>query len=175
MQRNTCFLALLATVLMGCTTVSPQTTVVSQTAAISAGGAAGIRVGATPARPLAPPAGEFVPLETWNVVLVTAKSVPRLGEVRELTDAFTYEGRIFAHATFAARAGVHGGQPNVEVRWFNGDRVVSVQRAQPVVNKSPYYLVSSTSGTALGTGKCKVEYAVDVKVVAVKEFSVSER
>ena len=108
-------------------------------------------------------------------MLVTAKSVPRLGEVREISNEFTYEGRVFAHATFSAPEGSHAGQPTVEVRWSNDDRLVSVQRAQPLVNKSPYYMASSTSGTALGVGKGRVEYAVNGTVVASKEFSVTER
>ena len=108
-------------------------------------------------------------------MLVTAKAVPKLGDVREITDAFTYEGRVYAHATFISKAGTHGGQPSVEVRWSNGDRIVSVQKAQPVVAKSPYYMVSSTSGTALGAGKCKVEYVVNDKTVASREFTVSEK
>ena len=168
------FCALLATALAGCTTVSQHTTVVSQAAAVSGGGATVVGGGAS-ARALAAPTGEFVALETWNVVLVTARSVPRLGEVREIQDAFNFEGRIFAHATFTFPADVHGGRPQVEVRWLNGERVVSIQRAQPLVHKSPYYMASSTSGTALGAGKCAVEFAVNGKVVATRQFSVSER
>ena len=47
--------------------------------------------------------------------------------------------------------------------------------AGPLVHKSPYYMASSTSGTALGAGKCSVAYFVNGKVVATREFSVSER
>lgn len=176
MLQRSCPLFAILTIAMlaGCTSVSPQTTVVSQAAAGAGSGGVGAAAGAS-TRALAQPTGELVPLETWNVVLVTAKSVPNLGEVRDISDAFTYEGRVFAHATFTARSGVHGGQPAVEVRWSNGDRLVPVQKAQPVVNKSPYYMASSTSGTALGVGACKVEYAVNGKIVAAKEFVVSEK
>lgn len=131
-----------------------------------------MKMGASVRSP-ATPTGDLLPLEEWSVTLVTAQSVPRLGEVREIGDTFTFEGRVFAHATFSARPNVHGGQPTVEVRWSNGDRVVSVQKAAPLVKKSPYYMVSSTSGTALGPGRCKVEYVVNGKTVAGKEFVVS--
>lgn len=166
-------LVAVATVLnFGCTTVSSQTSVVSQAAAAGAG--QDVRAGAS-ARPSSPPTGELVPLENWAVILVTAKGVPRLGEVREISDAFTFEGRIYAHATLTSQPGVHGGQPSVEVRWFNGERLVSVQKAQPQVNKSPYYMVSSTSGTTLGTGQARVEFSANGKLMATKAFVVSEK
>lgn len=159
----------------GCSMVSHQTTVAIQAAAGSGGPGASAMTQGPPVRTTAAPTGELLPLEKWSVVLVTAKSVPRLGEVREMSNEFTYEGRVFAHATFSAPEGSHAGQPTVEVRWSNDDRLVSVQRAQPLVNKSPYYMASSTSGTALGVGKGRVEYAVNGTVVASKEFSVTER
>ncbi len=175
MSKNTLLPLLLAAatvVNLGCTTVSSQTSVVSQAAAAGAG--QDVRVGAS-ARAPSPPIGELVPIEKWIVTLVTAKSVPRLGEVREIADTFTFEGRIYAHATLTSQPGVHGGQPSVEIRWFNGERLVSVQKAQPVVNKSPYYMVSSTSGTALGIGQGRVEFSANGKLIATKAFVVSEK
>lgn len=158
-------------VILGCTTVSSQTSVVSQAAASADPDA---RAGVS-ARIQSPPIGMLMPIENWTVTLVTAKVVPRLGEVREISDAFTFEGRIYAHATLNSQPGVHGGQPVVEVRWFTGERLVSVQKAQPLVNKSPYYMVSSTSGTALGTGKARVEFFANGKLMATKTFVVSEK
>ncbi len=175
MPRTQPFLLLTLAALVtqvGCTTVSSQTSVVSQAAA--GGSGAGTSAGAS-ARPSAKSLGELIPLDSWSITLVTAKSVPKLGEVREITDAFTFEGRVFAHATLTARPGVHGGQPAVEVKWFNGDKLVSLQNAQPTVGKSPYYMVSSTSGTAVGAGKGRVEFFANGKLMATKEFQVTEK
>ncbi len=98
-----------------------------------------------------------------------------LGDVRDLTDAFTFEGRIFAHATFVSRPDTHAGRQSIEVRWYNGDKIVSVQRAEQTVYKTPYYLVSSTSGTNLGAGKCRVDVLANGKLLASKGFQVTQR
>lgn len=115
------------------------------------------------------------PLHQWSVTLVTARAVPRLGEVRDITQAFTFEGRVYAHATFTAPPGSLAGPTPVEARWRNGGRLVSVQRAQLDVTRTPYYMVSSTSGTALGAGRCQVEFVANGQVVAVQAFDVTER
>lgn len=117
--------------------------------------------------------GHLVPLEDWQVVLVTAKQVPRLGDVRQISNAFTFEGRVYAHATLTAEPGRHGGRPELEVRWFNADRLVSRQSKRMLVTKSPFYLASSTSGTALGPGICRVELHVNGKLIATREFEVA--
>lgn len=115
------------------------------------------------------------PLHQWNVLLVTARAVPRLGDVRDITQAFTLEGRVYAHATFTAPPGSLAGPTPVEARWSNGGKLVSVQRAQLEVNRTPYYMVSSTSGTALGVGRCQVEFVANGQVVAVQTFEVAAR
>jgi hypothetical protein len=156
----------------GCTTVSTQTSVVSQAGAASGGPGAAVRASAQASAPLQ---GEFLSIEKWTTTLVTARAVPKLGEVREITDTFNFEGRIFVHATFSSKPGVNGGQPAIEVKWYSRDKLVSVQKAQPTVGKSPYYLASSTSGTALGAGKGRVELVANGTLLASKEFQVTEK
>ena len=119
--------------------------------------------------------GEFVPIENWKATLVTARKVAKLGEISEISDAFTYEGRIYAHTTLTSVPGAYGGRQLFEVTWFNGDNAVSVQKAEYAVNRSPFYLASSTSGTALGAGKCRVEVYAGGKLIASKSFVITER
>lgn len=121
------------------------------------------------------PQGGLVPIENWKVMLVTARKVAKLGEISEISDAFTYEGRIYAHTTLTSLPGAYGGPQFFEVKWFNGDNAVSVQKAEYAVNKSPFYLASSTSGTALGAGKCRVEVYAGGKLIASKSFVITER
>lgn len=161
-----------ALALSACTAVSPQKFVVSQTDAATAG--TEVSAGAV-ARASVVPQGEFVPIEKWKATLVTARNVVKLGEVREISDAFTYEGRIHAHTTLTSQPGTHAGRQVFEMKWINGDTVVSVQKAEIVVNKTPFYLSSSTSGTALGAGKCRAELYSGGKLLASKEFRVTER
>lgn len=158
--------------LPACTTVSPQTFITNQAAAAMAG--TGVMVGAA-ARAPAVPQGELIPIENWKVVLVTARSVVKPGEVREISDAFTYEGRIYVHATLTSQPGTHGGRQAFEVKWINENNTASVQKADYTVNKTPFYLASSTSGTTLGACKCRVEVYAGGKLLASKEFVVTER
>jgi hypothetical protein len=157
---------------MGCTTVTTQTTVVTQAAAAGgagAGAATGVVVRSSPV-----PQGELVPIDKWKITMVTAKGVARLGDVRDISDAFTYEGRIFMHATMTSPPGTQAGRQSFEVKWFNGQVAVGVQKAEDTVAKSPFYLASSTSGTAVGAGKGRVELYAGGKLLATKEFVVLE-
>lgn len=157
----------------GCTTVSTRTSAMSQPGAASGGPGTAVR--ASVHAPTPPLQGEFLSIEKWTTTLVTARAVPKLGEVREITDTFNFEGRIFVHATFSSKPGVNGGQPAIEVKWYSGDKLVSVQKAQPTVGKSPYYIASSTSGTALGAGKGRVELFGNGALLGSKEFQVTEK
>jgi len=158
---------------MGCTTVTTQTTVVTQAAAASGGGGAGATAGAV-VRPPPVPQGALVPIDKWKITMVTAKGVARLGDVRDISDAFTFEGRIFMHATLTSPPGTQAGPQSFEVKWFNGQVAVAVQKAEDTVGKSPFYLASSTSGTAVGAGKGRVELYAGGKLLATKEFVVLE-
>ena len=158
--------------LPACTTVFSQTPITSQAEAATAG--TGVVAGAA-ARAPAVLQGELVPIEKWKVTLVTARSVVKLGEIREISDVFTYEGRIYVHATLTSQPGTHGGRQAFEVKWINENNTASVQKADYTVNKTPFYLASSTSGTALGAGKCRVEVYAGGRLLASKEFVVTER
>ena len=158
--------------LSGCTTVSLQNQAASQ--AVAVGSASGVAAG-TVARVAPAPQGELLPIENWVTTLVTARAVPKLGDVRDISDTFNFEGRIFAHATLTSQAGTHGGQPLVEVKWFKGDKLMSVQKSQLLVTKSPYYIASSTSGTALGAGPAMVQIFANGKLMASKDFLVNNK
>jgi hypothetical protein len=166
---------MLAIFVAGCTTVSTQTSVNSQAASLSAGSGAATGTVAATSRAPSPPQGELLPVEKWTATLVTARAVPALGDVNGISDAFTFEGRIYAHLTLTAQPGVHGGQPAMEVKWYSGDKLMAAQKAQLTVNKSPFYMVSSTSGTALGVGKARVEFVANGAVLGSRQFQVSEK
>lgn len=116
---------------------------------------------------------DLVPAENWTITLVTAKHLVRLGDVQGISDAFTFEGRINAHATFTTLPGKHGGRPNIEFRWFNGERTVAVRNGTQLLARTPYYVANSLSGTALGDGNCRVELHVNGRLVASRNFQVS--
>ena len=120
-------------------------------------------------------AGEHVPIDQWTLVFVTARAVPSLGDVRQIGTVFTYEGRVHAHATFSARPGVQGGTVQAEMRWFNGDRLVTSQQSRLLISRSPYYMASSTSGTTLGAGPGRVELWIDGRLRATQSLFVNER
>lgn len=149
--------------LMACTTVSTTVPVITPATSNPV------------SRPNSVPEGEFVAIENWTATIVTARELVKLGDVRGVSDSFNFEGRIYAQATLASRPGTYGGRPLFEVKWFNGDRLVSVQRAEYAVNKTPYYLVSSTSGTSVGAGKCHVELHANGKLLATRAFSVTSQ
>jgi hypothetical protein len=131
-----------------------------------------------PQTPVARPAdasGKFVPIDKWRTTLVTARAMPSLGDVHGITDAFTFEGRIFAHATFTAEPGAQAGTPMFSVKWFNGDTLISVKNASYAVTSSPYYLAGSTSGSAIGVGTGRVEIHANGKLLASGSFQVRER
>lgn len=121
------------------------------------------------------PQGDVVPIEDWKVTLVTARAVPKLGEVHDITDTFTFEGRLFAHATLTAPPGSHCDETTFELKWYSGDRLIVIHKAKYVVSKSPYYLSASTSPTTLGAGIARVEVIADGKLLAGKRFRVREK
>ena len=111
--------------------------------------------------------------EGWTATIVTAKSVPALGRVTNITDSFTFEGRIFVHATFIGAVEPIPAPRTLQVKWFNGDRMVFERTGQATFNKSPYFMSASTSGTVLGSGPCRVEVYVDGQLIGQRTFAVS--
>ncbi len=128
----------------------------------------------TPREPIIAQA-KLVPIGQWSTTLLTARSVPALGDVREISDHFTFEGRVFAHATLTSAPGSSGGRPALEMRWYNGDKLVSVKKMEANITASPYYVFASTSGTAIGAGNAHVDLLADGKLMASKAFLVSEK
>jgi len=111
----------------------------------------------------------------WTANLVTARIVVREGNVRGITDVFSFEGRIFVYATFTWEPGTRLGSQPIEVKWFNGETLISAQKSTVDFTKTPYYVWGSTSGTALGAGECRVEMYVNGKLAGRKDFTVTER
>jgi hypothetical protein len=116
--------------------------------------------------------GNLVPIQNWNSKLVVARNVVKLGDVQGITNTFSQQGRIYAHATLTAPPGSVGGRPFFEVKWYNGSKLVSTQSAEYSIGKSPYYLSSSTSGTLFGTGPSGVSLYADGKFLASSAFEV---
>ena len=121
------------------------------------------------------PQSAIVPIEKWQITLVTAKNVVRLGEVGTIADIFTFEGRIHVHATLTSSPGSKAGAQSFEVHWVNGTDTVAVQKTTVDVSKTPYYISSSTSGTVLKAGYCRVELYAAGRLLATKNFLVTER
>jgi hypothetical protein len=115
------------------------------------------------------------PIENWKVRLITARTVPRIDEVRDISDKFNFEGRIHAHITLTSPPGTQSGRQFFEIKWFHENILSSTQKAVYVVNKTPFYLSSSTSGTALGAGRCKVELWANGRILALHEFDVASK
>jgi len=123
--------------------------------------------------PLSDQGTPFDPIDKWTATVVTARSVPAPGDVHDIADRFNFEGRIYAHVTLRSHPGATAGHSAFEVRWFNQGKLVNVQKGDKDVIKSPYHLASSTSGTTLGAGACKVEFYANGKMLGSKEFQVS--
>jgi len=111
-----------------------------------------------------------------DTVIVLAKDVDKEKGPSNITDVFTFEGNIYAYTTFRWDIqNTSAGSYNIEVKWFNGDRQISTSQQRVYFNQTPHYVWSKTRGTAMGTGKCRVEvYANDI-FVGNKLFTVVEK
>ena len=158
--------------LSACSTATPPTSVIQQTAIVNNTATVSPNFVVRSSTLLK---GEFVPIDAWAFTLVTARAVPKLGDVREISESFTFEGRIFAHATLTSMPNSNAGELLIEAKWFSGDRLVSLQKTQISVDRSPFYIASSTSGSALGTGPAQVQIFANGKLMATKVFQVTEK
>ena len=156
---------ILASCFLGACATAPASQERSEAAARAA-------AAAKAAQAIATPPGTLLPLSEWKITVVTARTVVQVGDVRGISDKFNYEGSIHAHATLSAPPGARAGPHFFEMKWFNGEKLVATQRAQHDVVKSPYYLASSTSGTALGAGRCWVGLYANGVLLARKDFVV---
>jgi hypothetical protein len=113
--------------------------------------------------------------EAMNASIVLAKTVERGKGASQISDAFTFEGAIYVFTALTWPPEQRGGTKVFEVRWFNGDRLVS-KGTMPAVRLAgpPYYFWFSTSGVALGTGPCHVEVYVDGVLMGSRPFTVSQ-
>jgi hypothetical protein len=111
----------------------------------------------------------------WDTTLVTAHGTGAPGNIQGASQAFTFSGRIFAHATLVAATTVVPAETTFTMKWFNRERLVHERSAAHLITKSPYYLVHAVPGSVLGAGPCRVELHSSAGLLAVREFTVSER
>lgn len=116
-----------------------------------------------------------VQLTRWRTVLVTATGSGVPGVVEGVSDKFTFNGRIHAHATLVAETPVVAFNPTINFKWLNAGKVVHERSGSYAINGSPYYLMHALPGSVVGIGAAKVEVYVDGRLVAMREFTVSER
>lgn len=111
-----------------------------------------------------------------DTVIVLAKEVDKEKGPSNISDVFTYEGNIYVYTTFRWNdQNTPAGSYNVEAKWFNGDKRISSSELRTYFNRTPHYVWFKTRGTAMGTGKCRVEvYANDI-FVGSKSFTVVEK
>ncbi len=115
-----------------------------------------------------------VKLDARDTRIVMAKKVERGQGASEITDSFTFEGLIYAYLTFLWDPGTTGGQQELEVKWYNGDRLISRRTQTVTLDKPPYYVWFQTRGTALGEGQCRVEVYANGIFLGSKSFTVSK-
>jgi hypothetical protein len=111
----------------------------------------------------------------WRTVLVTAMGTAVPGTVEAVSDKFTFNGRIYAHATLIAETPVVASSPTLTFKWFNGGKLVHERAGQQTIGGSPYYLVHALPGSVVGAGAARVELYADGRLMASREFTVSER
>lgn len=112
------------------------------------------------------------PIDAWTVTLVTARAVVKPGDARAVADRFTRRSAIHAHATFSTEGNADAGAVKFELKWFNGQRRVSVKKIDAVVTTSPHYVAVQTSGNAVGEGDCRVEIYANGQLMASRRFRV---
>lgn len=123
-------------------------------------------------QPAAAAAPGATPIEAWAVTLVTARAVVKPGDARGLSDRFTRRSAIHAQATFSTEGKADAGLVKFEIKWFNGQRRVSVKTINAVVSSSPHFVAVQSSGNAVGEGDCRVEVFANGKRMASQRFRV---
>ncbi len=121
-----------------------------------------------------PPAPSVGPTR-WRTVLVTALGTAVPGTVEVVSDKFTFDGRIHAHATLIAETSVIPSNPTLTFKWFNAGKLVHERSGQQPIASSPYYLVHALPGSVVGVGTARVELYLDGRLIASRDFTVSER
>ena len=119
-----------------------------------------------------------VAITEQNTTIVMARKVVKEGgaHASDITDAFNQEGQIFAFLTFRWEPiSTHAGAQHIEVRWFNGDKEIQRRTYDANFGPSPWHVWFTTTGLALGPGKCRVDAYVKGKLVATRSFTVAEK
>ena len=97
------------------------------------------------------------------------------GTVEVVSDKFTFNGRIYAHATLIAETPVVAFSPTLTFKWFNTGRLIHERSGQQAIGGSPYYLVHALPGSVIGIGAARVELYADGRLLATREFIVRRR
>lgn len=111
----------------------------------------------------------------WRTTLVVAKGTSKPGLIQSVSDQFSFDGRIYAHATLVAVGAPLPVTETFSMKWFNGDQQVHERSGPYLVQGSPYYLVHAVPGSVLGVGACRVELHCATGLLASRAFMVSER
>jgi hypothetical protein len=118
---------------------------------------------------------ETLPATTWRTTLVTATGTATPGRIQGVSRDFTFNGRVHGHATLVADGTVSPVKRTFTFKWFNGSTQVHERSTERELSASPFYLVHAVPGSVLGVGNCRVELHAEGRVLAMREFSMSEQ
>jgi len=123
-------------------------------------------------RESAPP----VPVLTQqNTSLLLARNASKEDGPSGVAEKFTVEGKILAYLTFKwDSASLKGAKQEIEVRWLNGDKVVSSQKQEIAVREPSQHVWLPVLAADIGTGQARVEIYAGGNLVATKSFAVVE-
>ena len=107
-----------------------------------------------------------------NAKVITARKASKEEGATGVTDKFSLEGKIYAYATFQWEVGVNAGKQEIVAKWFSGEKLVSESKVNCDFSKTPHFVWFSTSPTAIGVGKGRVDICSNNTVVASHEFDV---
>ena len=110
-----------------------------------------------------------------NVTVITARDAERGKGPSGITDTFSLEGRVVAYATFRWDGGGSAGAQLIEVKWYNGDKLVATRSNTLQLDQSPYHVWFWQNSIGLGLGRCSVEFHAGGRRVGRKEFLIVEK
>lgn len=117
-----------------------------------------------------------VTLSEKNTAIVLAKKAYKGIGPSEPSEVFTLDNKVHAYVTFkwddVEKA---GGEQSIEFRWYNGERLIAMRKAEVVFGKPPHSVFHSVTGVSLGAGKCRVEVYANDKLVGKNFFNVIEK
>lgn len=111
----------------------------------------------------------------WRATLVTAVGNNVPGEIRGVSDRFTFSSRVHAHATLVAEGPMAPVATTFSMKWLQGERLIHERTLTQLVTGSPYFLVHALPGSVFGVGTFRVELHYEGSRLATREFMVSER